>query len=103
VHAGPVALLGLEAGHDAGVDDDEMDAVLARIRRRDAVRILITSGIVGLPLLAATVLGADFGAWGELTSAALQLSAFSAGVAALHLRRTRTHRFRMVDGTMRRR
>ena len=67
-----------------------MDALLVRIRRRDARRILIVSAVVGLPLLVMVLVGADFGSsWDQVLAGVLGLAAFAAATAVLHLRRNR--------------
>lgn len=80
------------------MDDDEVDALLARIRHREAVRILVASGVVGLPLLAAAVLGVEWGSfWDQVLSGVLGLCVFAAATAALHLRRSRARSARLVE------
>ncbi len=79
------------------MDDDEVDVVLARIRHRDAVRILIASAVVGVPLLVPAVLGLELGPfWDTVLPAVLGLCVFAAVTAALHLRRNRERYARLV-------
>lgn len=79
------------------MNDDEVDALLVQIRHRDAVRILIASAAVGLPLLVAAVIGVDWGGfWDQVLSGVLGLSAFGAATAALHLRRNRALYARVI-------
>jgi len=84
-------------GQDARVDEDEMDALLVRIRHRDAVRILIVSSVVGVPLLASAVLGFDWGSfWDQVLTGVLGLAVFAAATAALHLHRNRQRSARVI-------
>ena len=77
--------------------DDEMDALLVQIRRHDAVRILIASAVVGLPLLVSQVLGLEWGSsWDQVRAGVLSFAVFAAGTAGLHLRRNRERYARAV-------
>lgn len=74
-----------------------MDALLAQLRHRDAVRILIVSVVVSVTLGVSAVLGAEWGTvLDQVFSALLSLSVFSAVVAGLHLRRNRERYARIV-------
>lgn len=52
-------------GQAEPMDDDEVDAVLAHVRHRDAIRILVASVVVGVPLIVSVVMGADLGGLGD--------------------------------------
>jgi hypothetical protein len=80
------------------VNDDEVDVVLARIRHRDAIRILIASAVLGVPALIPALLGLDLGpVLNTLGPAVLSLCVFAAVTAALHLRRNRERYARIVE------
>lgn len=72
------------------MNDELVDATLVQMRHRDAVRILVASAVVGLPLLVTVVIGVEWGSfWDQVLAGVLGFAVFAAATAALHLRRNR--------------